>query len=39
MNNMKKTMVYHLYYEGYPIWKIAKILDITEAEVVRILGR
>lgn len=39
MANMLKEMVYRLYYSGYPIWEIAKKLDITEAMVVKILGR
>lgn len=30
--------VFHLFYEGFTTGEIANILDITEAEVVRILG-
>lgn len=39
MNDTLKRKVYTLYYKGYPTYKIARILGITEANVVRILGR
>lgn len=39
MDHNLEWTVYRLYCEGYPTWEIARILDITEARVVRILGR
>ena len=33
-----KQQVFELYCQGTYIWQIARILDITEAEVVAILG-
>lgn len=32
------TSVLNMYYDGAPIWDIAAELDITEAQVVDILG-
>lgn len=42
MTRITKTireLVWKLYYEGRAIWEIANTVELTEAQVVRILGR
>ncbi len=34
----KAQQIFELYHQGTFIWQIARILDITEAEVVATLG-
>lgn len=34
----RRETVWKLYYEGHAIWEIANTVELTEAQVVRILG-
>lgn len=38
MSKATRNKIWALYCEGYAVWQIASALDITEAQVVRVLG-